>query len=239
MDVQSAIVEVGYWFKERVRDLLLWPINLVRDAPGRVTRLISALLPDERGWRWMPHTLLCALFDLIGGPEIAQFFMHLGMHTTPLTQAEITKVASVLGEDAIRWGNVRIAEGGILNIVFRYNGNRAFATWHTIHFPGTGKRARTHIPLLVHELTHIYQYETVGTRYIGEAVVAQMKMGAACYDYGGRNGLFNASHAKRAYKTFNREAQAQIAQDYYARREQGEDVAEYEPFIAQLKVAAF
>lgn len=239
MDGQVVVVDVLYWFMERTRDLLLWPINLVRDMPGRASRLLSALSPHERGWRWWLHTFFCAIFDLIGGPEIAQFFMHLGMYTTPLSQAEITAVSSVLGSRAIRWGEVRIAEGGILKLVFRYNGNRAFATWHTVHFPGTGKRARSNLSLLVHELTHVYQYETVGTRYIGEAVAAQMAMGAACYDYGGPAGLFNAHYAKKLYCQFNREAQAQIAQDFYARREAGNDVSDYQSFIAELQQSAF
>jgi hypothetical protein len=38
---------------------------------------------------------------------------------------------------------------------------------------------------------------------------------------------------------FNREAQAQIAQDYYRRRELGIHSSAYEPFISAIRAGAF
>lgn len=229
----------GWWLAERTRELALWPVNLVRDFPGRVRRLSQSAVVGPGGWPGRVHTLLCALFDLVGGPEIAQLVMHLGMHTTPLSRMEVAAAAAVLGPGAIRYGEVRVAEGGILRLVFHFNGNRAFATWHTVHLPRDGAHRRADLSLLVHELTHVFQYEQVGTRYLGEAVAAQLRQGPACYRYGGPAGLAEACIQGRRYADFNREAQAQIAQDYYRLRVAGEDGAAYAPFIAELRAGRF
>lgn len=232
-------VGLGWWLSERTRDLALWPVNLVRDFPGRVRRLSQFAVVGPGGWPGRVHALLCALFDLAGGPEIAQLVMHLGMHTTPLSGPEIAAAALVLGPGAIRYGEVRLAEGGVLQLVFRFNGNRAFATWHTVHLPRDGAQRRSDLSLLVHELTHVFQYEQVGTRYLGEAVAAQLRQGQACYRYGGPAGLAEAGNRGQRYADFNREAQAQIAQDFYRVRVAGEDGAAYAPFIADLRAGRF
>lgn len=235
------------WLKERWRDVLLWPVNLVRDLPRRVRRLGGAfaahsaavhLLPGRTSTTalWIrPHLLLVGVFDLVGGPEIAQYLMHLFMETSSLQPHERAAISSVLGPQAIRYEDVRIAEGGILPAVFRFNGGRAFCTWHTIHLQRHGRYTRDDLGLLVHEATHIYQYEQRGTAYIGEALHAQHRLGRGAYDYGGPAGLEKARRLGSPYAAFNREAQAQIAQDYYMRREAGRDVSAYRPFIAQLR----
>jgi hypothetical protein len=92
---------------------------------------------------------------------------------------------------------------------------------------------------LVHEAIHVYQFERIGTLYIGQALHAQWRLGRACYRYGGPAGLRQAWRAGRRYCTFNREAQAQIAQDYYRRRQKGEDVSAYTPYVAALTAGAF
>ena len=220
--------------------MLVWALS------GRVLRLAHALVgpsppADVTGSRpahRLPpgvdrlHRVLIGLFDLMGGPEAAQLVMHIGMETSPLTPPEVAAIASALGPDAIAYREVRVAQGGVLSLIFRLNGGRAFATWHTIHLP-EGKRED--LSLLVHEATHVYQYERLGSAYIGEALYAQWRLGRACYDYGGLPGL----RAQNTYAAFNREAQAQIAQDFYRRQRGGEETAPYLPYVAALRRAAF
>lgn len=239
------------WTKERWRDLLLWPRNLIRDWPRRAQRLamvrsarhgLITLLPEQepgRGRAVRLHAVLARLFDLVGGPEIAQYLMHLFMETTPLTASERRALASVLGGRAMRYEDVRIAEGGILPFIFRHNGGRAFCTWHTIYLPRTGRHTRADLSLLVHEATHVMQYERMGSCYIGEALYAQRRLGRGAYDYGGGHGLRRARENGVPLRAFNREAQAQIAQDYFRLREQGADVAAYEPYVAAIRAGAF
>ncbi|MBK9051324.1 MAG: hypothetical protein IPL78_10540 [Chloroflexi bacterium] len=254
------------WLAERLRDAAAWPINLIRDFPCRLWRLVVWLgqgvtglaafgwalgRAKPGGWslwgrHWggrlvfAGHQLVGYLFDLVGGPELAQFLMHLVMPTTALTVTEMHAAATVLGPTALRYGDVRVAEGGVLPLIFRLNKSRAFALWHTIHLP---ERGRADLSLLVHEITHVFQYEKIGSIYIGEALYAQWTLGRGAYLYGGTPGLKQAHHEGKPYKAYTREQQAQIAQDYYLLITQAtcppDQSAIYEPYIQGLRKGEF
>jgi hypothetical protein len=254
------------WFAERAGYLIRWPVNLVRDFPMRIYRLmqtfwrlilgiifflpelLDAVRHDEtqqwvrykigRMFDWL-HRLAWQLFDLIGGPEIGQFFFHFFNNTTPLTTEEIDMVSQIIGSDAIRFHETRVAQGGLLNIIFKLNGNLAFATWRTINIPQTGRHTRENLPLIAHELTHVYQYEVIGSRYLGEAIYMLIKTKRDCYNYGGKNGLALACSAGGHYCDFNREQQAMIVQDYCILQQNGAEVDVYQPFIDELQQGLF
>ncbi|MCI0396957.1 MAG: DUF4157 domain-containing protein [Chloroflexi bacterium] len=212
-------------------------MNLARDFSRRAGRLAGTVATPPAAGRpasvaaWL-HALLCRFFDLAGGPEVAQFFIRLVTHTSPLTEVEIAAAAAVLGLGAVRYRQVRVAEGGVWRLAFKLNKNRAFATWHTVNLP-PGRRSD--LSLLVHELAHVYQYERVGTVYIGQGLSVQARLGRQAYDYGGPAGLATARAAGKRYWHYNREQQGQIAQDYFRRLQSGADTVAYEPFIAELR----
>ena len=261
--IKRFVFALFYWFAERLRDLTMWPINIVRDFPARSGRLLTTLwiavvgivrfIPEmseaaQKGktstWlqfksgrmtHWM-HRFVNEWFDFIGGPEIGEIFTHVIAKTTPLTGEEIGKAASVLGANGMRYGDIRIAQGGVLEWIFRVNGNLAFATWHTIYLPLTGKHSREHWPLVMHELTHVYQYEHVGSRYLGEAIYMLIKTKRDCYNYGFVEGLITAVSTGKTFRDHNREQQAMIVQDYCTLTERGADTSAYEPFLAQLRL---
>ncbi len=163
--------------------------------------------------------------------------------TRPLHDREIAAAASVLGERAVHWAEVRVATGGWLDAAFAINGGRAFATFHTIHLPPATEARGPSLSLMVHELVHVYQYERAGAVYIPQALSAQL-VGEG-YDYGGASGLGQARRANRRLQDFNREQQAQIAEDYFSRvieapRSAASEVERlaYEPFIAELREGA-
>lgn len=239
----------------------MWPANLARDFPRRSRRLSYTLWRGLKGlinagpavgqairqgqgpWQRQPagrcadwlHQLASQLFDLVGGPELVQFVMRLGTNTTPLTDEELETITMLLGPEGMRYGDVRVAEGGVLDLIFKYNGNLAFATWHTIHLPRHGRHTRANLPVVVHELVHVYQYEHVGSRYLGEAIYMLIKTRRNCYDYGAGAGLQAAHEAGQGYCDYNREQQARIVQDYFALKRKGFDVTAYEPFMSQLR----
>ena len=256
------------WLKERLRDAWLWPLNAVRDFPARSGRLVHTLFTGGKAVLTAPryfihaikaktvlrqtrqavrqigiwfHLFLVQLFDLVGGPELCQFVMHLGMHTSPLTAAEQTAVQGLFGSHNLRYQDVRIAEGGILNLIFRYNGQLAFATWYTVHLPrvrderGTAVSSRSNLPLLIHEITHIFQYHHVGSRYLGEAIYYLITTHRNCYQYGGSAGLRSSWQQCKRFRQFNREQQAQIIQDYYIKSRTHQDISAYLPYLAQLR----
>jgi hypothetical protein len=136
----------------------------------------------------------------------------------------------------MRFQDVRIAEGGLLQWVFRFNGNLAFTAWHTIFLPRAPvSHARQNLALLVHELTHVYQYEQVGTRYMTEAVYMLITTRRDCYQYGGAAGLQQAHQQQVPLSAFNREQQAQIIQDFFSNCQTGSEITPFLPYIEDLR----
>ncbi len=260
--VGRAIGSAFGWVGDRIVDAANWAADLLRELPARLLRLGQTLLDGFVGvltfipdairalasgglsglgdflWNralsaggWL-LTLVSRVFDVLSGPEAIEFITHLVTRATPLTGPEIAAAQSVLGPSAIRWDRVRVAESGILSIVFSLNQGRAFATFHTINLPSTGAHGRSNLAIVVHELTHVYQYERTGSQYLGQAIHAQATIG---YGYGGAAGLRRDRAAGRHYRDYNREQQAQIAQDYYELLQTHGDTSDYDAFIAELR----
>ncbi len=230
----SAILN---WLQERAASLWLWPRNLIRDFPVRLRRLrytIGTAVTRKLPLITTIHLVVVQLFDLFGGPELAQIFLRLLAHTTPLTAMETAVITDIIGI-SLRLQDVRLAEGGLSRWIFRYNGNLAFTAWHTIFLPQTQARSRPNVALLVHELSHVYQYEQVGTRYMTEAIYMLLTTRRDCYAYGGPDGLGQAYERQTPLAAFNREQQAQIVQDYFSRQQAGEDAGAYLPYMEEWR----
>jgi hypothetical protein len=74
---------------------------------------------------------------------------------------------------------------------------------------------------LVHELTHVWQYQHIGWRYLWQAIRVQLQLGAQAYDYGGAAGLQRQRDAGWRLQHFNVEQQAAIVQHYAERQLRG------------------
>jgi len=261
-----ATTVTSAWLGNRLQDLAMWLVNLLRELPPRVARLAIALWRGVRGvvlalprayraatdrsgpglaaWlRRVPRdvgiwliVLLFRVLDLFGVPELWSFVLQMVCHVTPLTGPEIGAAAGILGPTAIRYADVRIAEGGALNFIFARNGGRAFTTFHTVNLPTTGRHSRTHFDILLHELVHVYQYERTGGLYVAEAIYAQHTTG---YSYGTPDDLVQCLATGICYRNFNREQQAQLVQDYYERCVEEHPVAAFEPFIWDMQAGKF
>jgi hypothetical protein len=235
---------VNWWLSERARDVVRWPVEVLRQAPARSTRLAATLAggPSKPLGLWLAVATVRAL-DLAGLPEVAEAVVRATTRATPLEPAEAAAAASVMGPDAVRWHEVRVAEGGVLRIAFHFNKQRAFTLWHTINLPSKGNHTRANMGILVHELVHVYQYEQLGSAYLPEAVHAQhMPEG---YDYGKELGLLRDRSDGKRFCDYNREQQAQIVQDFYDAlhgRDAGDAtrgstaLACYRPFIGEMQL---
>ena len=115
---------------------------------------------------------------------------------------------------------------------------REYVSMHTINGWG-GKITNA---TLIHELTHVWQYEKMGAAYMSRALHAQAVQGDAAYSYGGVSGL-NAN-ASKGLSAYNPEAQGNIVQDYYKLTAGEEveggsitaaDIPSYQPYIDELK----
>ena len=186
----------------------------------------------------MPVRLLFKVFDLLHGPRILQLVWHLLTGVSRLTQEETDAAGQVLGPGAVRYAAVRVAEGRVLRLIFKRNGDRAFTLFHTINLPASGHHSRGNLDLLVHEMVHVYQFEQVGAVYIWQALRAQKTNG---YSYGGWEQLAKDRQKGWRFNCYNREQQGQIAQDYYrqvlapALPADHEVRLAFQPFINDLK----
>ena len=258
----SVVERAADWLGDRIEDAGGWAANLVRYLPARVTRLtktlivalvgVFTLLPSgvriaRRGGRQHVLPFLRAagrrglirtvqfvleILDLLGAPELFALIWRIITRTSPLTGEEIAAAAAALGPRALRYQDIRIAQGGVLRWIFARNGQRAFATFHIINLPEQGEHQRSNVEIVVHEIVHVYQYERAGSRYLAEAILAQQEEG---YGYGGVEGLVDAVRKGKQIGNFNREQQAQIVQDYVAASRMRADISAYEPFIRQLR----
>lgn len=178
------------------------------------------------------------VLDTLRLPRLLEIVWHLLTRVSALAEPELKAAVSVLGAECISYISVRVAQGGILAVIFRLNGGRAFTTFHTINIPWSGDHARQHLDIIVHELTHVCQFEVVGSVYIWQALRAQRTIG---YSYGGWQQLKQDRDNGKHYRDYNREQQGQMAQDYYndviVKCLSAEDPVRqaYEPFIDELR----
>jgi hypothetical protein len=91
------------------------------------------------------------------------------------------------------------------------------------------------IEWLIHELTHAWQYQKRGWRYLYDALSAQFKLKEAAYQYGGREALKSRRKDGWTFAKFNPEQQGDITRDYYYHFCRGEDVSDWLPYIEDLR----
>lgn len=221
----------------RLRDLArTWPLRL-----RRLTRHVQ----DGVSLRWghsvpgfprgkLHHVafwwieLVFLLLDLPGVPEIFETIADfVKWRTRPLTDGEIALARPIFGE-RINWKRVRIDERALL-------GPPQFRLCYVSFYTINSWRSMPE-PLFIHELTHIWQYEQLGSVYIPRALAAQWTQEG--YDFGGRDNLVAARKKGKKLSDFNLEQQADIIAGYYlepGRRTDPEAMAAYRYFAAQIR----
>ena len=95
------------------------------------------------------------------------------------------------------------------------------------------------ISWLIHELTHAWQYQHMGWRYLFEALRTQLTLKEKAYDFGHRDGLKSRKREGWSIKKFNMEQQGDICRSYYDRLSKGKDVSDWLPFIEEFRNTKF
>lgn len=88
---------------------------------------------------------------------------------------------------------------------------------------------------MIHELTHAWQYQTLGWDYLFQALSAQKNLGAKAYDFGGEEGLKERKKKGDGLKKFNMEQQGDIAKNYYLRLMRHDDTSAWDQYIWEMK----
>jgi hypothetical protein len=124
-----------------------------------------------------------------------------------LVELEVRVLRKVFAE-GIAYGAVRLVR--LSDFIAQLNGARAFVLGNALNLPGRAFDAVSrgeNMSLLVHEATHIWQYQHRGWGYVAESLWAQ-GFGEG-YDY------VKALRAGRPWRKMNPEQQAQLIQDAY------------------------
>jgi hypothetical protein len=206
-----------------VQRVITWATRL----PSRVARLVTGLIQGLSTirpwtltwWESLAHldtwehflswvgTRLIDLLEIFGAGELLETVNEfVKFNTRALSSREVTRAESVFGK-SIDLSLVRIDERAVLGPAFT---KRAFTSFHTINAWGGLEDS-----ILIHELTHVWQYERAGAVYMAQALHAQIRRGLGAYDYGGPAGLRAARTKGMRLTGFNREEQAQVVQDFY------------------------
>ena len=133
----------------------------------------------------------------------------------PLTDGELAMAAAAFG-DRLDYGRVRLCQGTGGNpgahLAFRKPGVDAITLIRTIFFRGglVDDFSQGGDPsLFMHEMTHIWQYQTLGITRFGLRYLNELE--ACNFD---RNRLYHYECGTTGFAEAKLEAQAQIVQDY-------------------------
>ena len=116
------------------------------------------------------------------------------------TKLDYSKVKVITGKDMTLWGRI-LTMGG-----------KAVVWGNKIYFPndssGNSKYDFSKNPSwYMHEVTHVYQYQNIGWKYVPKSIWAQLTKGQGAYDYQLVPG--------KSFKDYGIEQQAEIVRDYY------------------------
>lgn len=124
----------------------------------------------------------------------------------PLTQHEHSILWRVF-RGSVALYNVRVIEGfaGLFSI-----NSRPFTLGNTIYMKDTDPATNPHV--LVHECTHVWQYQNLGARYTTDALWAQSTVQGDAYDWEAE-----IARGRLRWEEFNAEAQGKFMEDLYRR----------------------
>lgn len=161
---------------------------------------------------------------------------------------EIAEARKVFG-DKFNYEDIRIFEGNELPNFLDDIGNiikkmpkrderikNAITLGNWILFGRKLETERPHdMSWMIHELTHAWQFQTMGWDYLFKALDAQKKLGTQAYDFGGESGLKSRRKEGVSIKAFNMEQQGDIAKKYYQRLIDGGDTSAWDQYIQEMR----
>lgn len=201
----NGVVSLAKWGWEGLKGAAIWAWQGVVGVAKWIGRGFL------KGLAWAGR-MIAKLLDLVGFGEIMDLIFNIvKFNTRTLTSTEKAEAEKVFRGSVSLW-QVRIDEASLISAIgsfFSGGGGMGVTLFHTVNFNRKINSAagNSDMAWLIHELTHVSQYEHVGSQYIGEAIHSQATVG---YDYGKGAGL-----AGKDFKDFNREQQGDIIKHYY------------------------
>ncbi len=139
--------------------------------------------------------------------------------TRPLSEAELALARPIFGK-SIRYEKVRVNIGGPLTWIYP-----GVTTGNTISFPrdSYNQTRQKDQALLLHELTHVWQFQHHGISYLPRAVWEEVTQSDAYTVH------FDAD---KNFQEYDVEEQGEIVAEYFLTGEE-----RYAPYIGELKIS--
>ncbi len=183
-------------------------------------------IPLDRWYDW-PVDLTFYIIDILCISDTIDLFMNGYKEMRQLSDEELL-VAQKLFKKNVDLDQVYIWEKSKPIKKGLYHAFVSFNTIQSVKSLG--------LPIMMHEMVHIWQYQRYGSVYIYRALKAQNSQ--AGYDYGGYDYLISCLGKGESLIAFNFEQQAEIIEDYVrmsiTQRGLNLDLAIYEAFTEQL-----
>lgn len=231
-EVTSADGNVSWFAAEHHKNAQLSEIELALQTAGyaKATKLAKAIYDIHGEYSYSQESIT----------TVAPFYSNtssLGekvrsVRNRSMTEWEIRQAKRVFG-GALNYAAVTIADGSVSAKVASAGGY-ARTIGNVINFPTGSSRSMS---FMIHELTHVWQYQKTGISYIPKALWAQMTEGYSYSDDGKspEDSLKDARAAGKTLYSYNLEQQGDILSDYYRRLQKGEDTSAWDPFVADVK----
>ena len=143
-------------------------------------------------------------FDLIGLPEVFALFQSLFKKSSRSLYDHEIKLAQTIFGDEFYLTKARIDEQ---SRVGTHGGKYAFVSYYYINCQG-----RLNLPILIHELVHILQFEQIGSPYAIRNMMAHIF--PPTYNYGGLERILSIVDHPDDVHLLNYEQRADIFSDY-------------------------
>lgn len=183
------------------------------------------------------------------------------MASRRLTPDELAEAQQVF-EAAIRYRPIKISESssialvvGLVGSIFDGGGRRpvanAMTIGYSIRFSRALKTDKSYdeqarigdMAWLIHELTHVWQYEDSGWIYLPQAVSERVLQGSKAYQYSPKSGLLNRGKDLEQlwdegirFRDLHREQQGNVVRDYFVALKTDIDTSGWEPFIHDMRI---
>lgn len=171
-----------------------------------------------------------------------------------LSAIEIAEAQSVFGS-SLHYDRIRLTEGApwpdwIAHIGAWFSRSdppphNAVTLGNTITFPVALRTTAADTPAafvadmawLIHELTHVWQFQHQGLGYLPRAFWEQLWQAQASYDYGGEQGLKHARVKGLSITDLKLEQQGEVTRHFYTRAKSGRGTDAWDPFIEDLRTS--
>ncbi|MEO5581777.1 MAG: hypothetical protein ABIR66_03735 [Saprospiraceae bacterium] len=144
------------------------------------------------------------VLDIFGLPDFFSFFQFVFKRNARSLKDHELQIAFHIFRDSFDFSKTRIDENSRIGT---WGGKYAYVSFYYINC-----RGELDLPVLIHELAHVLQFEQSGSPYAFRNMMAHLF--PPTYDYGGLKRILHILREPKSLHTLNYEQRAEIISDY-------------------------